>query len=1072
MLKKPSLVLAAALACGAMSAQSVTYPVTIDERNFPDATLRGIISTKVYDRDGDGQLSQAEAERVTSIDISERGISDVTGIEYFVNVEELYVYSNNISTLNLAPFAKLVDLACGTNPIATLDLAANPDLTYLACGEANLTTLNTAANKKLQAVICNSNALTALDFSANTQLVDLNCADNQLTTLNISGCSALANLDCSNNALTALDLAGKKSLTLVYCKNNKIESLNLSSATMLMCLECDNNALAALNLDGIVLQYSNNISNQSRGIDLDANGAVDLTTLDPKCMDVSRISDLSGGTLDGTTLTFAGETVTYKYATKCKNTQYGSMDVTLTANKKPVEELLPIDEEHFPDDNFRSRLRKARYDKDQDGYFSKEELSDITYLSLDEEEIEDVTGIGYFFNLEDLDLSKNSLTAIDLGKNTKLTKLTLSENRLTALDLSNNTLLTYLNCEDNEIAALDVSVCPGLTELNCSRNKLTTLDVSHNTALTSLSCDYNTLNALNLATNTALTVLSCESTALTTLDLAQNKDLKMLFCENNQIATLDLSANTALETLVCYGNQLTALDVTANTALRTISVNDNKLSTIDVSKNTLLITLLVSNNALTSLKVSDCPDLNVLTCERNKITSLDISKNSHLSSLQCGDNAMVALDLSANTLYNGDMSRTVNTRNVTLTSNRLDLSTLDADGLEISRMSNIAGGSLDGNTLTFDTDTVSYVYDTKSADENYAKFSVRLVADNYEALLPIDEAHFPDEAFRNVLLQTDYDKDGDGYFSKSEIAALTSMDAYGKGIKDLSGIKYLTALQSFTCRHNALTTLDVSALPELKILYCSENALTSLNISQNAKLRELDANNNALTTIDLSGNPKLGLADLSDNKLTTLDISYNPNLGFIGCSNNLLTTLDASVCPKMESIYCSNNQIRMLNLSNNKELAQVNCDGNALVAVDFSAANLMADFSDITGNRRTVSLESGNILDLSTLAADGLTVSRMSNIVGGTLEGNILTFNSETVTYDYDTKSASGSYTTIGITLHAGNFKKDGIDDITADDDTPVEYYNLQGIRIDADNLTPGIYVRRCGTDSRMIIVK
>ena len=35
------------------------------------------------------------------------------------------------------------------------------------------------------------------------------------------------------------------------------------------------------------------------------------------------------------------------------------------------------------------------------------------------------------------------------------------------------------------------------------------------------------------------------------------------------------------------------------------------------------------------------------------------------------------------------------------------------------------------------------------------------------------------------------------------------------------------------------------------------------------------------------------------------------------------------------------------------------------------------------------------------------------------------------------------------------------IDDITVDDNAAAEYFNLQGIRVDADNLTPGIYVRR-----------
>lgn len=48
-----------------------------------------------------------------------------------------------------------------------------------------------------------------------------------------------------------------------------------------------------------------------------------------------------------------------------------------------------------------------------------------------------------------------------------------------------------------------------------------------------------------------------------------------------------------------------------------------------------------------------------------------------------------------------------------------------------------------------------------------------------------------------------------------------------------------------------------------------------------------------------------------------------------------------------------------------------------------------------------------------------------------------------------------------------------GIDKIEADNtDKPVEYYNLQGIRFCADQLRPGIYIRRQGTEVSKILIK
>ncbi len=49
-----------------------------------------------------------------------------------------------------------------------------------------------------------------------------------------------------------------------------------------------------------------------------------------------------------------------------------------------------------------------------------------------------------------------------------------------------------------------------------------------------------------------------------------------------------------------------------------------------------------------------------------------------------------------------------------------------------------------------------------------------------------------------------------------------------------------------------------------------------------------------------------------------------------------------------------------------------------------------------------------------------------------------------------------------------------GIDDITADETTtaPAEYYNLQGMRVNGDRLTPGIYIMRQGSKTSKILVR
>jgi hypothetical protein len=51
------------------------------------------------------------------------------------------------------------------------------------------------------------------------------------------------------------------------------------------------------------------------------------------------------------------------------------------------------------------------------------------------------------------------------------------------------------------------------------------------------------------------------------------------------------------------------------------------------------------------------------------------------------------------------------------------------------------------------------------------------------------------------------------------------------------------------------------------------------------------------------------------------------------------------------------------------------------------------------------------------------------------------------------------------------NYEVDGITDITADNNAAVEYFNLQGVRVNGD-MTPGLYIRRQGNEVSKVVVK
>lgn len=79
----------------------------------------------------------------------------------------------------------------------------------------------------LEALDCTDNKLTSIDVSNNAKLVVLNCVKNQLTSLDVSNNVALKGLDCSRNQLTNLDLSANTLLNVLLCEDNKLTKIIL-----------------------------------------------------------------------------------------------------------------------------------------------------------------------------------------------------------------------------------------------------------------------------------------------------------------------------------------------------------------------------------------------------------------------------------------------------------------------------------------------------------------------------------------------------------------------------------------------------------------------------------------------------------------------------------------------------------------------------------------------------------------------------------------------------------------------------------------------------------------------------
>ncbi len=235
--------------------------------NIPDANFKAyLVGDLSINTNGDTEIQVSEASTFDgSIICNGLSIADLTGIEAFTALTQLYCYNNLLTDLDVSNNTALTQLACGNNLLTVLNVTSNVNLTYLQCIYNQLTTLNVSSNVALTQLDCYNNQLTALNVSNNTALTQLECGNNQLTTLDVSGSTALTQLYCYNNQLTNLDVSNHTGLTQLNCRSNQLTSLNVSANTALQYLQCYDNLLTTLNISGstalsILYCYNNQLT--------------------------------------------------------------------------------------------------------------------------------------------------------------------------------------------------------------------------------------------------------------------------------------------------------------------------------------------------------------------------------------------------------------------------------------------------------------------------------------------------------------------------------------------------------------------------------------------------------------------------------------------------------------------------------------------------------------------------------------------------------------------------------------------------------------------------------------------
>lgn len=406
-----------------------------------DPNLEQLLVNLGIDTNGmSGDILVNDPLTITDLDISNNSISDVTGLDKFVNLENLNASNNQLTTIDLSSFNNLKTLNLAQNQLTTLDVSNNTDLTSLTVNNNQLTGINVSNNTALVTLIANDNQLNGSNVTFKTinnntiqlsaLLQTLNLNNNPLNSLDITSLTNLVELQANNTNLSALDVSNNVLLKVLRVDTNNIPSIDITNNNELIIFWARYNRITTLN----GLNHPNLtqllLTNQQAGYKLaniDISGATNLQYL---YIDVNEVNGIDISNHTNLIYFFAG---------------WGNKITSLTVNNHPNLLRLGIE--------------------GQDSAFS------LTNL--------DVSGAP---NLQRLGFSYNNVSSIDLSNNNNLTEIGARYTGLTGnLDLSTKTALTKLEIDFTSLSALNVA--------NGNNANLTTFRADNNSNLTCIQVD-------------------------------------------------------------------------------------------------------------------------------------------------------------------------------------------------------------------------------------------------------------------------------------------------------------------------------------------------------------------------------------------------------------------------------------------------------------------------------------------------------------------------------------------------------------------------------------------------------
>lgn len=174
----------------------------------------------------EGYVILAEAVTIGDITCAEKDIKDISGIEYFINTETVYLHRNQISDISMLPaLTNVYRLTFDENNISSLpDMSASPRLQELHFYQNNFSVFPDAtANTNMKVLDFRKNHISSVpDLTAYQNLISFSIGYNPITELpDLNGLPRLSSVDFAGTNLSAFpDLTGVERLGSINFSDN------------------------------------------------------------------------------------------------------------------------------------------------------------------------------------------------------------------------------------------------------------------------------------------------------------------------------------------------------------------------------------------------------------------------------------------------------------------------------------------------------------------------------------------------------------------------------------------------------------------------------------------------------------------------------------------------------------------------------------------------------------------------------------------------------------------------------------------------------------------------------------